>query len=158
MKIKFDKILVKKTMVEETIGQWVNPKGFNLPIVSISTALYNSTLNVCFGEYREFVRFLKEICDHDISEHDNPLALFVYFKNKKDEEKDSNWLLITENNWSATDYGTLCHELHHFAFIALDKIGIEQDHKSEEAFAYFQGYFMERVVRSFISLKKKLKK
>jgi hypothetical protein len=44
-----------------------------------------------------------------------------------------------------------------FTHYYLRDIGLIYCQESEEAFAYFQGYFMDLVIRAFIELKKKLK-
>lgn len=156
MKIAFDKILVKETMEETTITNWYKPKGFDLAIITISDPLFRSALNLVLGKYKEFKRFLLEICDHEI-DREEPQAILVFFTNKKDDNRMAYFMLIQSNDWLAEDYGTISHELHHFVHISLDKLGVKHSPESEETFAYKLGYFMERVVRAFMMYKKKVK-
>jgi hypothetical protein len=156
--------LNKKSMRETTISEWCRPEGYDLSAVSLSSPLYTSTLNLLYGPYKEARRYIQQRCEYDIGDKE-PKGMFVYSHDKLDKEFEGRiyFLIILKNEWMAEDYATIVHELHHFTHIALHNIGIKHCEDSEEAFAYFQGYFMERVIRSFMELKriktpKKLKK
>ena len=62
-------------------------------------------------------------------------------------------ILIQENNWTAKNYGTLAHEVHHLTHCGLEEKGATYGTGGEEVYAYTQGFFMEMVVRALINLK-----
>lgn len=144
------KILVKETLQHEVVSEWVKPDGYNLSCVTIQFPMMKIALNVAFGEYEEFKKFLKKEFDFD-TEHADAAAICVAFKHEKTQW---HWINIQTNNWLAQDYGTICHELHHFVHFALGESGIQYGTAGEELFAYMQGQAMELVVRAFLKLKK----
>lgn len=155
MKIPY-KILINKSMKETTIGRWIKPTGFELPMIAIHNPLFNSSLNFCFGKYAEFRRFLLETYDVEI-DNDEPVAVFVHFRNKKDDNKMAYFINLQSNEFRATDYGTIVHELHHFVHHSLNHIGMWASKDSEEVYAYSIGFFMERIMRALVIYKKKYK-
>lgn len=150
MKIARKRIVVKKTFNEEVISQWVEAAGFNLKCVSLNVPPFKLSLNVAYGPYDEFKKFLKKEFDQD-TEHADCNAMAITF------EKDGttwHWMNIQVNEWRAEEYGTICHELHHVTHFMYDKMGVTYGNAGEEAYAYLQGYLMELVVRAFVQLKK----
>lgn len=151
MKIAYQKRITKKTFEKEIISEWFQPKGFDLAIVALSTDALQININLVFGSFEEFKRLCLIQFDHAI-EHDSALAFACNFKDK--EGKNWNFLNIQRNDWTAEDYGTIAHELHHITHFSLDEKGIAYGSAGEECFAYVQGYFMELVVRAFQELRK----
>lgn len=154
MKIKFQRYITRKTRNEQTISEWIQPKGFNLSITTIQTDSMKITLNLVYGEFEEFKKFIKHTFDQEIK-HSSANAFCMQFEHEK---TTWNFMLITTNEWTAPDYGTICHELHHFVHFALDEKGVSYGAGGEEVFAYLQGFFMEMCVRAFVELSKANKK
>ena len=152
--INYDKVLTKKAYDMETISHWVKAKGFDLSICTIHDHSLKLSLNVVYGTFEEFKKFMKKEFDQEI-EHKNATAFFIQISKP---ECAWNFMLIQSNNWTAPDYGTICHELHHFTHFGLDEKGISYGSAGEEVYAYVQGYFMEMTVRAFVELHKVLKK
>lgn len=137
-------------MREVLVTQWVQPAGFDLAVVTLNSQELKISVNLVFGELKEFKKFIASAYDHKVDVEDAN-ALATTFTH---EGKAWNYLLITKNDWHAEDYGTIAHELHHITHFALEEKGITYGSAGEECFAYVQGYFMELVVRAFMELKK----
>ena len=148
------KYLVHKEMKEVVVSRWLQAKHFDLRCVNILAPMFNMTLNVAYGSYDEFKKFLKKEFDVD-TEHKNAMAMVVTFEH---ENVCWHWMNIQKNDWTAEDYGVLAHELHHFTHFSLKEKGITYGEAGEELYAYFQGYFIELVVRAFAQLHKTQKK
>ncbi len=155
MNIVSEKNLTKNVMKEEVISQWFKPKGFDLSLVTLDNSMFRLTLNVCLGTFDEFKRFIQSTHSDAKIEHDAALAMYVQVKESKET---FHHILITENDWTASDYGTICHELHHFVHYALDEKGASYGLGGEEIYAYMQGYFMTVIIRAFVELGKANKK
>lgn len=153
MKLK-GKILVKQTMQEEAVGAWSRPEGFDLACTCIHFPMMRIALNVAFGPFDQFKKFLKKEFDQD-TEHESADAMAISFKYEKTQW---HWVNIQKNDWTAEHYGTICHELHHFTHFALGESGIQYGTAGEELFAYMQGRAMELLIRAFIMLKKQEEK
>lgn len=153
MILEFEKTFVKDVMKEEVVGSWVKPKGFHLAAVSLHNSALKLNLNLVYGKFPEFKRFISKEFDETI-DHKESLAYYIGF-----DHKGTRWhfVNIQKNDWLAEDYGTLAHELHHFVYGALYEKGVEYGRGGEEVFAYIQGHFMELVVRAFLMLKKRQK-
>ena len=151
--LKYEKVLVKETMKEDAIGQWLKPAKYELSVVPIYIPVFKITLNVAYGSFEEFKRFMLQEFEHKLEHHDaNAFACSF-------EHKGTTWnfINITTNDWTATDYGTICHELHHATHFSLENMGVTYGSAGEEVYAYMQGYLMELVVRAFVMLRKKTK-
>lgn len=155
MKIVIDKMISKNIYKLEAIGEWYKPKGFDLSMTNIDNAPQKISVNLIFGKYAEFKRMILEHFGEKL-DHDDCNAMCVQLKDK--EGKTCNFILIQKNDWTAEDYGTLCHELHHLTHFALTEKGVSYGEGGEEVYAYLQGYFMEMVVRAFVELHKATKK
>jgi hypothetical protein len=153
MKIALQKVITRKVHKEQTISEWCQPKGYKLSVCTLQTEAMKLTLNLVFGEFEEFKRFIKNTYEQDIK-HNSANAFCMQFEHEK---TTWNFMLITQNDWTAQDYGTIAHELHHFTHFALTEKGVSYGEGGEEVFAYTQGYFMELVVRAFVELRKALK-
>ncbi len=151
MKILHDKLVTRNENREVTITRWVRPKGYKLAVCEMSCNVFKSSLILCFGKSSEFKKFVKEYADYDC-DIENANALYVYTKIK---DETYNFILIQEFDYRAKDFGTLCHELHHFTHLSLERIGIDYGRGGEEVFAYFQGHFMEMIIKAFVELSKK---
>ena len=97
------KILVKKTMEDTIINQWLKPRGFDLSVVCLNDRSLKLSLNVCFGSLNEFKRFIKEKYEQDITAT-NSIALYYGFETKGVEW---HFINIQKNDWTASDYGVL---------------------------------------------------
>lgn len=150
MKKIANKIITKKTYSERVISEWVKPIGYDLSICTINTKAMEISFNLVYGTFAEFKTFLKKEYNHDIK-FNGAHAIVVQFEY---ETVVWNFMLITQNTWTAQDYGTICHELHHLTHFALSDKGVSYGEAGEEVFAYTQGYFMELVVRAFVELHK----
>lgn len=150
MILEFEKTLVDRTMAEEVIGPWRKVKGFGLSTVAIKVPVFKITLNVMYGPYDEFKRFILHKFDHQIK-HGSANAIAVTFEHEKVRW---NFINIQSCNWTAEEYGTLAHELHHTTHFALEDLGAVYGSGGEEVYAYLQGYLMELVVRAFVQLRK----
>lgn len=151
MKIKTISKNVYKSII---INEWLKPEGFDLSICCVSEPVMKIALNIVYGDYKEFARFIKQQHAYD-TEYESCVAMCLQVK------KDGvawNYINIQNNNWTAEHYGTMVHELHHFTHFALDEKGISYGSAGEELYAYVQGYFMEMLVRAFIELGKIKKK
>lgn len=148
------KVIERKRMKEQSIGQWLKPHKYNLYIVDVSCSLYGLNLQLCFGPMLEFSRYIKEKHDREV-DHENAKAMYCWYTVDGIQNK---YLILTENEWGAEDYGTMAHEVHHVVSYSLADVGISHSKDSEEAYAYFQGYLMERVIRAFVMLNKSLSK
>lgn len=148
--MKIEKYLVKKEYKEVVITQWIKPEGYKLAMCSLSCTSMKMDLNLFFGEYSEFKKFIKSEHDFD-TEHETCIAMYV--QNKKDGIVYFN-MIIQKNDWLAEDYATIVHELHHFIHFALEEKGVNYGTAGEEVYAYLQGYFTELVIRAFVELKK----
>ncbi len=144
------KVLVHKEFKEVSVGRWVEITGYNLRAVCIEAPMFRISLNVAFGPYEEFKRFVKTRFDVDVK-HSGANAMVVTFEHEKTRW---HWMNIQTCEWTAEEYGTIAHELHHFTHFGLTEMGVTYGEGGEEVYAYFQGYFMERVVRSFAILAK----
>ncbi len=153
--ITYEKVITKKSYEKQLITQWVKVSGFNLSACTINDPVMKLSLNLVHGTFDEFKAFIKKTYEEDIPFNDAS-ALALSFEDK--EHCRWNWVLITENNWYAVDYGTICHELHHFTHFGLTEKGVTYGEGGEEVYAYTQGFFMEMVVRAFQELHKKNKK
>lgn len=155
--IKIGKYITRKTFKEEAISEWFTLKGYTLITCALQNSLFaKAILNVVFGEYEEFKRYIKDTHKYDLG-HEDCVAMYVWVFDKE-RNKHYKYLLIQEVDWTAKCYGTMCHELHHYTHIYLKELGIEYSEGSEEVFAYFQGHFMELLIKAFIELKKALLK
>lgn len=143
------KRVTKKRYSRDLISDWIKFNKNKIPICSITDHTLGSTLNVAFGSLEDFKKFLKDQHDQDITINDC-IACYAWFN----DSKGVTWhyMLIQDSHWYPQNYGTICHELHHFTHCALEKKGVDQHDSSEETFAYFQGYFMEMVIRAFMML------
>lgn len=147
MKLKY---LSRKTYNPEVIAEWVKPKGFDLAITCIKDLTFNLSINLVFGDFHEFKKFIKNEYELDL-EHDNARAYALRFSKP---ECDWNYLLISDLDWRAQDYGTIAHEVHHMTHFALKDKGLTHSSDSEESFAHFQGFLMEMIIRAFVEYKK----
>lgn len=153
--MKIEKDITKKKMTETVISVWSKIKDYDLVACDISVSMFRSNLIFCVGSNKEFARML--LTEHDYKLEGSGRAFYVYVTNK--EGIRTNYILIQGNDWSAEDYGTIVHELHHFTHIYLQQhVGCSYGEGGEEFFAYFQGYHMELVVSALVELKKALKK
>lgn len=153
MQITYEKQITKKPFLNETISNWYKVSKFDLQICELDFPIFCLRLAVCFGDYAEYQKMLKHYYEREIEGGIAPLACYTWVDDPDTHEK-RKFLLITENEWTAKDYGTLAHEIHHFVHLSLKDIGIDYGEGGEELFAYFQGYVMELVVRAFVELKK----
>lgn len=156
MMIKQEKFLSKNEMREVIITRWIKPKGYKVSLCEFKNSTFPINLILVFGDIKEFAKLVKERSDYDVEHVNTAQALFVHVKNTVGEM--DNYILITKNEWMADDYGTICHELHHFTHQALEQIGIDYGRAGEELFAYFQGHYMELVCRAFVELRKATRK
>lgn len=154
MKLIYEKIITKKEYTETIISKWIKPKGYDLSMTSISIECLRINVQLVFGEYSEFKKFIKDKHSFDII-HNDCTAMVVTLNH---EDLHWNYILIRENEWKSEHYGTICHELHHLTHFALTDKGITYGETGEELYAYLQGYLMELVVKAFIELKKAKKK
>lgn len=152
--IAYDKIIVNKERREQVISEWVKAKGFDLSICTVRDIALKLNLNVVFGDFDVFKDFIWNTHKEKIT-HASANAFFLQMEKP---ECTWNYILITKNDWTAEDYGTICHELHHFTHGGLQEKGIEYGSAGEECFAYVQGYFMEMMIRAFMELRKAKKK
>jgi len=148
--MKLEKTLVKKTFTEVSISQWIKPEGYKLAMCALNLPAFKITLNLFFGEFNEFKRFLKEESNFETNV-ENCIAAVASIQ--KDGIVYHN-MIIQQNDWTCENYNTIVHELHHFTHFALKHIGVNYSDDSEECYAYIQGYFMELVCRAFLELKK----
>jgi hypothetical protein len=151
MKIDIDSIVVKETHAEDEIGQWVKSHG--LYCVPLYIPVFKFTLTIAYGSFEAFKSFMLKQFEHDVKHH-SAQAMAVGFEDK--EQTQWHWLNIQSCEWSAKDYGTLAHELHHATHFMLEEMGVTYDTAGEEVFAYMQGHLMELTVRAFFSLKRVL--
>lgn len=152
MKYVYKKVLCRQTMITETISKWYQPAGFDVSLCQLQAPMFGFVFTLIYGKYSEWEKFMYKHHSRE-ADNDNPLAVYAWTIDPSSKEK-VKYLLITENNWSGQDYGTIAHELHHLTHMSLDDIGIKYGGSvNEELFAYFQGYFMELVVRAFVALK-----
>lgn len=149
------KIIVKETMREDVIGQWIKPAEFELSIVPIHANVFDFTLNVAFGAFTEYKNYILKEYGNEINSRD-AAAMFNSFEDRKGRRW--HFINIQKNDWTANDYGTIAHELHHAVHYGLSSRGIDYHDTSEEVFAYLQGYLMEMVVRAFQKLLPRNKK
>lgn len=152
VEITVESTIVEETMIEEIIGKWIKPKDFNLTCNSIRVPVFKFNLNIAYGEFEEFKRFLILKFGHDVK-YEAAHAMVCSFK------KDGiqwHWMNIQQMQFTAEDYGTMVHELHHFAHFAMEEMGVTYGMGGEEVYAYLQGHMMEMVCRAFSMLRKKL--
>lgn len=157
MKIVYSRPLTTP-MQEEAIGPWVAPKDFDdLSCVAIHIPVFKISLNVAVGDFDRYKEFMQRQFGQEIKAHaESTRAFFCAFTH---EGSDWNWIFLPEMGWFSSDWGTLCHELHHFTHAALQKTGIEYcKEDSEELFAYVQGHSMTLLVRAFIELRKAIRR
>lgn len=88
MKIKYKKILVRQTMDEEVISQWVEPEGFNLACTALSANALKIIVNVACGPYKEFKRFMLEEF-HEKTEHEDVNAIRIFHGNARESICDA---------------------------------------------------------------------
>lgn len=146
-----DKALSKAKYTDEIVSSWYKAKGFDLVYCQVWNKMFGLCLNVVYADLDEFARWIKSKHNYTVEKGD-ALAMYLYIENPNGEI--FKYMLIQTANWTADQYGTICHELHHFTHLALADIGIEYGRGGEELFAYFQGHYMEMVVRAFIELHK----
>lgn len=149
------KVIKKETYSPPIVNEWVKDDGYNLKFCSISNHTFSLNLNLVYGDYDEFKKYLKQEFG-TLLEHESCVAMVV--SGIKDK-KGIIWhfMLIQSNDWTAKDYGILAHETHHFVHFGLGEKGINYGESGEECFAYTQGYFMEMIVRAFVHLRRKSK-
>lgn len=146
----FEKVISKNELKDALITKWLKPKGYDLAMTSINSEVFAVTVNLVYGKYDEFKKFIKEKHGFD-TEFKDCVAMCLRIQ---DNGVTWHYVLIQKNEWYAENYGTICHELHHLTHFVLDDKGIVYCRESEEVFAYVQGFFMEMVVRAFMELKK----
>lgn len=149
--------ITKTQMDETTISRWVRPEGHDISVVTLSEPVYGTSINVLHGKYSEAGKYIKYRTEYEIGAKATK-GSFVYAHDKITDGGPIYFMIIPQNDWCADDYSTIVHELHHFTHYALGNMGIEHCKESEECFAYFQGYFMDKIVRAFVELKKTNKK
>lgn len=154
MQLEYEKVLVKSTMQEDAIGQWLKPAKYDISIVPLNIPVFKITLNLAYGSFEEFKRFVLTKFEHQI-EHHSANAMAISFEH---EGTTWNFINIQKCDWTARDYGTICHELHHATHFSLTNMGVDYGTAGEEVYAYMQGHLMELVVRAFQMLHKKKKK
>ncbi len=148
--------ITKDTHKEEVITEWCAIHGLaDCYIVTIKNESLKMSLNVFMGSMENFASFIKDRFDKDV-ECKSYNALFIAFKDR--DFLQWNWINIQSNSWLASDYGLICHELHHYIHVSLPERDIKYCEENEEVFAHLQGWFMEMVVRAFAQLKKIQKK
>lgn len=113
------------------------------------TKMFGLNLVFVVGDYNEFRNYVKFHDDYDIGKKDCG-GMYVYTDEKDGEMKRYLW--VPSKDFTSNGYGTLCHELHHFTHQSLGDRGITYGTAGEELFAYFQGYFMELVVKAMVEL------
>lgn len=144
--------ITKKEYKARLIGEWVKEEKYNLAICTIDEQTFGISCNVVYGKLPNFKKFLKDKYDFDIVLNDC-IAMTVHFPDKKTGIA-WNFILIQDNEWTAKDYGVLCHETHHLVHFNLPDKGINYGEGSEEVFAYVQGWFMEMLIRTLAELRK----
>lgn len=144
--------VTRKEYTPPAIGKWMEPAGYDLCVCDIQIHALCLSFHLCFGNLDEFWRYAKE---HSGLDRDDGVyeALCAFIENP-DGGENIRYILITENNWAAEDYGTICHELHHAIHFALNDKGVKYGDAGEEIYAYLQGHLMELVVRAFLELKR----
>lgn len=147
--------ICKKEYKLPLIGKWYKPKDLDLYTCDISVPALNLNYMLVFAKIDEFAKYVKKRCDYKVQNVENANALYVYINENGNNDK---YIVFTEYDWTAKDYGTICHELHHAVHSALDDIGISYGQAGEEVYAYLQGHLMELVVRAFMELHKEVSK
>lgn len=70
-------------------------------------------------------------------------------------EEDGTSIIILHKLETPEDYGTLHHEIFHYVFAVVKRIGAKFSDSSEEMIAYFLGYITEEIMKSIIKHKPK---
>jgi hypothetical protein len=148
--VAYDKVITDKEYKQSIISGWVKAKGYDLSVCTISSKTLKLSLNLVYGTFDVFKEFIQKEHGKEIK-FDNAEALYLQV-----DDKDCAWnfILIQSMDWTANDYGVICHELHHFTHYGLEEKGVTYGTGGEEVYAYVQGHFMELVVRAFVELKK----
>lgn len=154
MKITLDKVISKNTYQLEAIGEWYKPKGYDLAMTNIDCDALKINVNLVYGTLDEF----KKMILHQFNEKVEVVSCIAMYIQIEENSKPWHFVLIQGNEWTAQDYGTICHELHHLTHHALEEKGVTYGTGGEEIYAYVQGHFMELVVRAFVEYKKASKK
>lgn len=153
MKLQY-KSITNKEMKVTVIGKWHKFTDYNIYACDITNEMFKTNLILCFGDLKDFARLIKDQDEYDV-EHSDALALYCWTTKNGSR---SNYLFFKENNWTAENYGVICHELHHFTHLVLESIGVTYGTAGEELYAYHQGHYMEYVIRALMELQKILNK
>lgn len=154
MKIVVEKDITKE-LSEVILDKWVKINNFDLFQTSIPCTPLKLDLNLFYGDFKEFKKFIQTSFD-DVK-IDHKAAVGFYLSIEKDGTTWHN-LLITENNWLPEHYGTIAHEIHHFVHYGLEEKGVNYGSGGEEVYAYLSGYYMQMIVQAFVEFKKQIKK
>jgi len=152
MTIDYDKVITKNSFDTEVVSKWFNVNKFNMKICEITIPIFKNNLCLCVGKYSDFEKMLKHHYERT-PDNDNPMACYSWITDPETKEK-RKFLLLTEQQRNAKNFGTITHETHHFTHSVLEDIGIDYGRGGEELFAYFQGYVTELVVRALVELEK----
>ena len=152
--LKVKKLFTRDTKEETVISEWYTPNLADILMCEIHNEMFGVSLRLCYGTYEEFKKLLKEAHNYDTG-HESCKAMYCWIERNGETFK---YLLIQKMDWTANDYGTIVHELHHFTHLFMKEIGVDYGEGGEEVFAYFQGYYMELVVRAFMGLTKQKNK
>jgi hypothetical protein len=151
MSIKTERFFTRTEVTERAISRWAKIKGFKLSVVTLSEPTFRTTINLVLGEHEEFKKYVLQQHQY-VLKTKNPAALYM-----RHEDGATYILLNPRVDFTASDYGEMVHELHHFAHDALDRQGMDYTRDGEEAFAYVQGYYMELMCRALVILRKTVK-
>jgi hypothetical protein len=149
-KVIIDRVITRKVLKMLIIDKWYMPKGYELSFTVIHDQSLNLALHLVVGEFEEFRRYVRQYYDEPI-EHVDPAGFYLRLTIKG---VTHNYLYVEKNEWRSTDYGVICHELHHFVHHGLNNIGVTYGLGGEEVYAHVQGYFMEMVCKAFLEFRR----
>lgn len=118
-------------------------------LYQIEINVFNAILQVLFGEPEECA---KEMRDCNISETVIKDWLNAIEERKEcygmfshNDEENFTMLWLRDVPVTIENYGSLVHEIEHYVFYLLDRIGMKHTKESDEAYAYLSAHVFKEI-------------
>jgi hypothetical protein len=114
--------------------------------LKIKDPIYNCDITLISGcKQDEFYRYIEKKYNYTFS--DKSFSIGEHLEVIKPKTWIKHYLWIQDIKFTIKDYGVINHEVFHCAKGCFDEIGLEIIEATEEAFAYYQEYIFEEVLK-----------
>ena len=131
-------------------------------LYQIEINVYNAVLQVLFGEPEECAQAMRE-CNIEekvikdwldgINERKDCYGMFSH-----NDEENFTMLWLREVPVTIRNYASLVHEIEHYVFYLLRRIGMRHNDASDEAYAYLTAYVFEQIDNIIVTMREENEK